>query len=193
MSQRARFFGAVALQKCRKIRSTTMLRCWELLTPALSSPDPLGRAEFSAMRQHSASLSALIWGRLPAPSESKTTKYPLSCMGQKWGTISNPLKIDNLSIENYRAIPISQHTVATSSAGLRRLPVKPMRPMMPVVENHNAYIHIRPCYPCYNWSQVTVSFKDLRLCWDVCQWPEFNTQNWNKYYNNVKKCCWSSN
>ena len=62
------------------------------------SPDPLGRGEFSAMRQHSASLSALIWGRLPAPSESKTTKYPPSCMGQKWGT-KKTHKIDNLSIE----------------------------------------------------------------------------------------------
>ena len=71
----------------------------------------------------------------------------------------NPFLLVN-TLENYCAIPISQHAVATSSAGLRRLPVKPMRPMMPVVESHNAYIYIRPCY---NWSQVTVFFKDQTL------------------------------
>ena len=71
MSQRASFFGAVALQKCRK---KPVHYDAAMLGTSDPSPDPLGRAEFSAMRQHSASLSALIWGRLPAPSESKTTK-----------------------------------------------------------------------------------------------------------------------
>ena len=49
------------------------------------SPNPIRRGEFSAMRQHSARLSALIWRRFPAPAGGIQMHDGAEIM-QKWGT-----------------------------------------------------------------------------------------------------------